>query len=85
MTVLFKSESETYRTLRDKLLEAEIALKNQTERVEALRRQLPEGPLVETDYFVSCTTVWGELMFRIKSTAEGKTLGPLFARSGMAY
>ena len=39
----------------------------------------------ETDYFVSCTTVWGELMFRIKATAEGKTHGPLFARAGMAY
>jgi hypothetical protein len=24
----------------------------------------------ETDYFVSCTTAWGELMFRIKAKAE---------------
>src|SRR5579871_5152845 len=31
----------------------------------------------ETDYFVSCTTTWGELMFRIKAAAEGKTPGPL--------
>jgi len=39
----------------------------------------------ETDYFVSCTTAWGELMFRIKATAEGKTPGPLFAPEGLAY
>ena len=45
-----KGESEAYRKLRDQLLEAELALKDQTERVAVLRRQLPEGPLVETDY-----------------------------------
>jgi len=39
----------------------------------------------ETEYFVSCTTVWGELMFRIKGTAEGKNPGPLFSGAGMAY
>lgn len=39
----------------------------------------------ETDYLIACTTTWGELMFRIKSVAEGKTPGPLFSRTGMAY
>lgn len=39
----------------------------------------------ETDYFVSCTTTWGELMFRLKAVAEGKTPGPLFSATGMAY
>jgi hypothetical protein len=39
----------------------------------------------ETDYFVSCTTVWGELMFRLKATAEGKAPGPLFKTNAMAY
>ena len=39
----------------------------------------------DTDYFVSCTTTWGELMFRIKAAAEGKSPGPLFSASGMAY
>jgi uncharacterized protein YndB with AHSA1/START domain len=39
----------------------------------------------ETDYFVSCTTVWGELMFRLKAAAEDKGHGPLFSQSGMAY
>jgi len=39
----------------------------------------------ETDDFVSYTTVWGELMFRLKSAAEGKPRGPLFLRSSLAY
>ena len=39
----------------------------------------------ETEYFISCTTVWGELMFRLKATAEGKQPGPLFSTTGMAY
>ena len=38
-----------------------------------------------TDYFVACTTTWGELMFRLKSAAEGKTRGPLFLASSLAY
>jgi hypothetical protein len=39
----------------------------------------------ETDYFTSCNTTWGELMFRLQATAEGKTPGPLFSADGMAY
>jgi uncharacterized protein YndB with AHSA1/START domain len=39
----------------------------------------------ETDYFVSCNTTWGELMYRLKAAAEGKTPGPLFSMAGMAY
>jgi uncharacterized protein YndB with AHSA1/START domain len=39
----------------------------------------------ETDYFVSCNTTWGELMFRLKAAAEGKAPGPLFSAEGMAY
>jgi uncharacterized protein YndB with AHSA1/START domain len=39
----------------------------------------------ETDYFVSCTTVWGELMFRLKAAAEGKSPGPLFSLTALAY
>lgn len=50
MNVKIQGESEEYRRLRNQLLEAGIALKDQTERVAALRRQLPAGPLVETDY-----------------------------------
>jgi hypothetical protein len=38
-----------------------------------------------SDYFVSCNTTWGELMFRLKAAAEGKAAGPLFLRSSLAY
>jgi predicted dithiol-disulfide oxidoreductase (DUF899 family) len=43
----FSNESPEYRKLRDELLEAEISLKEQRERVAALRRQLPAQPVVE--------------------------------------
>jgi hypothetical protein len=39
----------------------------------------------ETDYFIACTTTWGELMFRIRARAEGKSPGPLFVPNGLAY
>jgi uncharacterized protein YndB with AHSA1/START domain len=39
----------------------------------------------ETDYFVACTTTWGELMYRLKAVAEGKSPGPLFRMAEMAY
>jgi hypothetical protein len=39
----------------------------------------------ETDYFVACNTTWGELMFRLKAAAEGKSHGPLFLANEMAY
>jgi hypothetical protein len=38
-----------------------------------------------TPYFVSCNTTWGGLMFRLKSTAEGRQPGPLFLRDSLAY
>jgi hypothetical protein len=38
-----------------------------------------------TDYFTSCNTTWGTLMFRLKATAEGKSPGPLFLADSMAY
>ena len=37
----------------------------------------------ETDYFVSCTKVWGELLLRLKAAAEGKSLGPRFFEGGL--
>ncbi len=48
MIVTIKVERETYRRRWNQLLEAEIALKDQTERVAVLRRQLRAGSLVET-------------------------------------
>ena len=48
--VRFQGESRAYRKHRDRLLEAEIALKDQRERIAALRRELPQGPEVQSDY-----------------------------------
>ena len=42
--------SDDYRARRAELLQAEVALKEQRERVAALRRDLPPGPVVERDY-----------------------------------
>lgn len=39
----------------------------------------------ETDYFWSCNTTWGGLMFRLKAAAEGKGEGPLFTADGLSY
>lgn len=44
-----------------------------------------EGWHDETDYFRSCNTTWGGLMFRLKGAAEGKHLGPLFRAKTLAY
>jgi hypothetical protein len=41
------------------------------------------GWKAETEYFTSCNTTWGELMFRLKGAAEGKGRGPLFLTNGM--
>lgn len=46
----FPDESETYRTARNQLLEAEIDLRRQIETVAAMRRALPPGGLVQEDY-----------------------------------
>ena len=43
------NESEEYLSKREELRRAEIELRNQRERVAELRRQLPEGPVVQ-DY-----------------------------------
>lgn len=37
----------------------------------------------ETEYFTTCNTTWGELLYRLKAAAEGKPRGPLFSKSGM--
>jgi len=44
-----------------------------------------EGWASETDYFTSCNTTWGELMYRLKAAAEGKSQGPLFLANSLAY
>jgi predicted dithiol-disulfide oxidoreductase (DUF899 family) len=49
-TIRFPNESEAYRASRDRLLQAEIDLRRQTERVAALRRELPPGGEVPEAY-----------------------------------
>jgi predicted dithiol-disulfide oxidoreductase (DUF899 family) len=46
----FPNEDSKYRAARDKLLQAEAALRKQTEQVAALRRKLPPGGEVPEDY-----------------------------------
>jgi predicted dithiol-disulfide oxidoreductase (DUF899 family) len=48
--IRFPNESAEYRAARDKLLEAEMALRRQTEAVAAQRRALPSGGRVPQDY-----------------------------------
>jgi hypothetical protein len=48
--VRFPNESDEYRAARNRLLEAEMALRRQTEAVAALRRALPPGGGIPEDY-----------------------------------
>jgi hypothetical protein len=38
-----------------------------------------------SEFFTSCNTTWGELMYRLKFAAEGKNPGPLFRANSLAY
>ena len=49
----FPGESQAYREARDRLLEAERALRRQAESVAELRRALPQGGRVSKDYLFS--------------------------------
>jgi predicted dithiol-disulfide oxidoreductase (DUF899 family) len=49
-TMSFPGEGAEYRAARDRLLEAEAALRRQTEAVAAQRRALPPGGVVPEDY-----------------------------------
>jgi predicted dithiol-disulfide oxidoreductase (DUF899 family) len=46
----FPGESSRYRTSRNRLLDAEIALRRQVEQVASMRRKLPLGGAVPEDY-----------------------------------
>ncbi len=48
--VSYPNESENYRSAREKLLEAEIALRRQVEDVARRRRELPAGGTLKEDY-----------------------------------
>jgi predicted dithiol-disulfide oxidoreductase (DUF899 family) len=49
-SVRFPGESQSYRSARDQLLEAEVALRRSLEEVAAKRRTLPPGGEVPEDY-----------------------------------
>ena len=49
-----------------------------------LLRFMHAGWASETEYFTSCNTTWGELMYRLKAAAEGQSRGPLFLAAAMA-
>ena len=49
-SIRFPGESSSYRDARNKLLEAEVALRRNIEEVAALRRKLPLGGEVPEDY-----------------------------------
>ncbi|MEW2912056.1 DUF899 family protein [Leisingera sp. JC11] len=55
MPVSFPNESVAYRTARNELLKAELALRAQTEDVAARRRALPPGGLIGDDYVFRST------------------------------
>lgn len=50
MPVQFPNETVAYRTARNHLLDEELALRTQIEKVARLRRGLPAGGHVQTDY-----------------------------------
>ena len=52
---------------------------------ETLVRFSHAGWASQTDYFTSCNTTWGELMYRLKAAAEGTSRGPLFLRASLSY
>lgn len=55
----FPNESPDYRDARNTLLRAEMDLRRQTERVAALRRELPPGGAVPEDYAFTEFTIDG--------------------------
>ncbi|WP_164661532.1 DUF899 family protein [Tropicibacter sp. Alg240-R139] len=54
MTLQFPNESRDYRAAREALLQAEIDLRSQIEKVAAKRRALPMGGVIPTDYAFRC-------------------------------
>ncbi|PZQ57531.1 MAG: DUF899 domain-containing protein [Novosphingobium pentaromativorans] len=69
----FPNESAEYRAARNALLEAEMALRRQTEEVAALRRALPPGGLLKEDYlFRRVGAYQREEEVRLSELFEGK-------------
>jgi hypothetical protein len=62
-----------------------ITFRIEADKSGTLLRFTHAGWQSASDYFVSCNTAWGELMYRLKAVAEGKAPGPLFTNDGLAY
>ena len=56
MAITFPGETDAYRRSRDALLQEELALRSLTERVASLRRALPEGGVMTSDYVFTSPT-----------------------------
>lgn len=71
--VRFPNEPEGYRAARDRLLAAEIALRDQLEAVAGLRRALPRGGRVKEDYVFEAPVDGGARPVRLSELfASGK-------------
>ena len=68
----------------DEWRDTRIEFRLEATNAGTLLRFTHAGWRAESDYFVSCSTTWGALMFRLKAAAEGKAPGPLFSREGWA-
>jgi predicted dithiol-disulfide oxidoreductase (DUF899 family) len=55
MPVTYPNEPADYRAARNALLHEEVALRNQSERVAKMRRELPEGGILKQDYVFTGT------------------------------
>jgi len=55
-SIRFPGESDSYRSARNELLEAEMEFRRNIEAVAAKRRQLPLGGRVEQDYVFDQST-----------------------------
>ena len=71
----FPNESKAYRKARNKLLEEEIVLRRQIERVAELRRELPPGGRIVTEYQFE----EGSVDLRDNKTLKETSFSELFA------
>lgn len=71
---------ETGQEWKGTRLEFELEARGETTLVRFRQRDWARV----SDFFVSCNTTWGALMFRLKAAAEGKKQGPLFLANGLA-
>lgn len=62
-----------------------LAFELEVQGATTLTRFTHSGWRRATDFFVSCNTTWGGLMFRLKAAAEGRAPGPLFLANSLAY